>query len=165
MSLEQKQSLETLRQLLHWQNRDIAKLNTLLDWASTHVLDFPPNGTFPLEAWQAVGQTPLDNARIGDADACRHLVTWGIIMAVLNEPRMQDRPLAASVTDSPEPSDSTSPTSDTPGDSEVMPNPVVLFDCDENPDPVGLLDPIFLDPEKGASLYPPHDSDDAACHW
>lgn len=87
MSVEHKQTPQNLQWLLQWQNRDIpnTKLLALLDWMSTNVKDFPLASIFQLDAWQGVGHKLFEAASIGDADASRHLPTWGIITATLKE--------------------------------------------------------------------------------
>lgn len=79
MSLELSQSLDLLWQLPNWQNIDVSDA-TLLNGLSTHIKDFPSTGTFQLEAWQAVGQKLASIA-----NACKHLTTWGTVIATLKE--------------------------------------------------------------------------------
>lgn len=87
LSLEQKQTLETMRQLLRRQKSDIsdAKLLSFLDWLSTHIKDLPLASIYHLDAWQTVGQKLFYLASASDVCASRHLATWGIIMSALTE--------------------------------------------------------------------------------
>ncbi|RMC21283.1 hypothetical protein DUI87_02144 [Hirundo rustica rustica] len=101
---------------------------------------------------QAVGQKLFDIAQSGDADASKHLATWGFIMATLKETHTEARPLTASGTDAPGPSAPTAAIPDILGNPDVKLSPTVMLDFDGNPEPGGPFDPGPMDPDQEADF-------------
>ncbi|RMC12439.1 hypothetical protein DUI87_09954 [Hirundo rustica rustica] len=154
-----------------------AELNTLLDWVSNNVKDFPLNGPLQLEAWQAVAQRLFNIARDGNAEACSHLSTWGTVMAAIKRNCMNIDHCAALEADSPEPSSPPEPLYDPKMNPyfkefpvelpnlEINPSPMELRYPDKNPCAVSPLSAEFPYHEQAAVPLPAQDDSAVVQRW